>query len=173
MNDLNVLNVCKGEKWYRKVPCFFKAVKRGFQRATKGYCDSDTWDLDDYFLRLFHDSLKQFISEVNGWPDTSYPTFEDYIADLEEQLKKLDYLLSDDMEENEYWEDWSKVLEESMVYEPNSENDTVRVYYKLSPDDEELRKKCYARVDEIYNKRVNTRREVFDWLKTHYNELWW
>ena len=57
---------------YHRVLWFFKSIKCAWQRATKGYCYRDTWDLDCFYTQLFIDSLTEFKENLHGAPAEFY-----------------------------------------------------------------------------------------------------
>lgn len=52
-----------------KVPkLIFRNIKYSWQRITKGYCDKDLWNIDNWFMSLMPDMLQQFKDTRNGSP---------------------------------------------------------------------------------------------------------
>ena len=52
------------EKPYIKTPIttikgFFKNLKWAWQRATKGYCEKDVWNIDSWFLSIIPYMLEE------------------------------------------------------------------------------------------------------------------
>ena len=64
---------------YRASYCFLhplKVVKHkmrdiqcAWQRANKGYCYRDVWDIDHWFLEILPEMLDDFVEVHNGYPD--------------------------------------------------------------------------------------------------------
>ena len=74
----NELNIFTGgympwypRNWFDNIKYFFRTIKWGWQRATRGYSDYDTWDLDIFYSRIMIASLSQFRAEERGYP--GYP----------------------------------------------------------------------------------------------------
>ena len=44
-------------KW--KLKEFRCTIRNYFQRAKKGYCSTDLWDMDNWFLNIYQDNLYQ------------------------------------------------------------------------------------------------------------------
>lgn len=65
----------KADFWYErkrpwKIPgLVLRNIKYSFQRATKGYCDKDLWDIDNWFMNLMPDMLQQFKDTKHGSPN--------------------------------------------------------------------------------------------------------
>lgn len=53
---------------FHNIRQFFRNIKYAWQRATKGYCKADVWDLSNYWQSLMIDSLKDFEVSTNGYP---------------------------------------------------------------------------------------------------------
>lgn len=172
MNKLNVFYILTQR--CNKFKYFFRGFKYAYQRATRGYCDMDTWDLDIYYLNLFKNSLSAFTDLTNGWNDTKYETFDEYVTDIKSQIDKIDYVLSDVYEENEYWEEYSEILKTTQRTKPSEYSDAaVQVYWDMNEEQKLIQEKFRNRDDEIKLKHEIVRNEVFDWLKENIQELWW
>lgn len=53
-NKLNVFHFGYSHKFTLwNIKNFFRTLKWAWQRATKGYCDWDRWDLDFFYWRSF------------------------------------------------------------------------------------------------------------------------
>ena len=68
MNDLNVFKY----KTYSRNPIknirnFFQKIKYIYQRASKGYCDWDLYDLDNFYLNLLSKSIKEFADKTKKY----------------------------------------------------------------------------------------------------------
>lgn len=81
--------------WPHNCLQFFKNFKYAWQRATKGYCDIDLWELDYFYTYLFADSLHEFAERSHGAPDTFCgqdtgvgQTWKDYINETADCFEK-------------------------------------------------------------------------------------
>lgn len=73
MSELNVFKYDYSpwrypSNWFRNIRQFFRNIHWGWQRATKGFCDRDTWWLGDYYKVLIHDSLLRLDETQFGYP---------------------------------------------------------------------------------------------------------
>ena len=103
--------------WYN-IKRFFKSFKYAYQRATKGYCDDDLWDLNTFYTHLFIDSLKA-LAEANH----SYPIYWDD-SKWKAELRKIADHFEKSIEDlpNEY-----EVSEESKLWiDKEIENDKIK-----------------------------------------------
>ena len=48
---------------------FFRSLKWAWQRATKGYCELDTYGVSDWFLNTLPDMLVEIKNNCTGYPD--------------------------------------------------------------------------------------------------------
>ena len=76
--------------WIRNWRIFYRQFKWAWQRATRGFCDYDVWDLDCYLLDLLHATLNKLAATANGYPgNDEYPTYESWTQDLRELAQKF------------------------------------------------------------------------------------
>lgn len=72
--------------WGKNIKLFFRNIEYGWQRATKGFCDRDVWNLDSYYLNLFHATLCHLAEHHYGFPgDDEFPTddkWTEYLYDM-------------------------------------------------------------------------------------------
>ena len=82
---------------------FFRQCKYTIQRARRGYCDADTWNICDEIIPMLKGMLEQFKKEHNGVPNKYFEKTHDvdegdklfcediqYLIDLAEKLDIAD-----------------------------------------------------------------------------------
>ena len=76
---MNILNYWKNLynwknplNWWRLPGYWCRAIKYAFQRATKGFCDLDCWDLHNFYLEVLEGSLKHLAEHNVGCPNKYY-----------------------------------------------------------------------------------------------------
>ena len=160
--------------WGDNIKHFFRAIKWGWQRATKGYSDYDTWNLDVYYSRIMIASLSQFRAETMG-----YPGYMDSIDEWYEILDKIIFLLKqanedEPLEEKNELAEW---YEEYLETKNFSMTKVDKVYrYDLAPENEEIAKKrsqYFKREEELCQIRAQKRKEAFELLAEYFGHLWW
>ena len=52
----------------KRIGGFLRKCKWAWQRATRGYCDADTWDIFSWFLNVMPPMLDQMAEEAHGCP---------------------------------------------------------------------------------------------------------
>lgn len=116
VDKLNVFTYSYGPwkhitNWPKNIWYFFRSFKYAWQRATKGYCDWDLWDLDYFYASLFRDSLKEFAKNLCGYP-YRYKTEAEWSATLNELSEHFGNYLSEETplhkEAMEFWDQWTK-----------------------------------------------------------------
>ena len=90
-NNLNVFkygyNNWKPRNWFSNCKQFFCNCKYAWQRATKGYCTYDVWDIDDFHTGLMIAMLTKFKQDNNGYPSV--------FADDENGAEKWDAIIEE------------------------------------------------------------------------------
>lgn len=92
---------------------FFRTVKMAHQRATKGYCDSDLWNLNDYYATLFYHSLHELADNAVGHPksyeDKPEGEWSKDLHSLANQFKL--WICDDDFLWENYWDRFHELEE--------------------------------------------------------------
>lgn len=149
--------------WYRldkHVPHFFKAVKYMFQRAARGYCDMDVWDIDCYLLDIIPNILKALAKRSQSYPSS----FDELVGNTGEGYSE------------EAHQKWVEYLTETAklfkALSPEAVDDQIELAFDelVKDNDEEKYKAAYA---EIIHKRDLLTKKAFDELLKHFYELWW
>lgn len=156
--------------WWDNIKHFFRTIKWGWQRATKGYSDYDTWNLDVYYSNILIASLSQFRAEATGYPC--------YMNDIEEWyaiLDKIIFLLKQ-ANEDEPLEEKNELAEWYEEYLSTKTLNFTKVEKISSKDDEETKAKVlqyYKREEELYEIRKQKHKEAFELLTEYFGDLWW
>lgn len=136
-----------------------KSIKWAWQRITKGYCDKDLWDLEDYFLVLFHNTLKEFADNTSSFPA---PSHEDLSF-----VHKVDLEAGDDSLLLQSWKNTLYTIARDCELGSESNNwDYPEDYFR---EDGEFDK-------EAMYKDMNTRKEhrnrALEGIKKYFDHLW-
>jgi hypothetical protein len=156
--------------WWDNICHFFHTIKWAWQRATRGYSDHDTWNLDTYYSDMLIASLSQFRAETMGYPG--------YMNDIDEWYAILDkiILLLKQANEDEPLEEKNELAEWYEKYLSTKTLDFTKVDKIASKDDEETDAKVmqyYKREEELYEIRSQKRKEAFVLLAEYFGHLWW
>lgn len=72
MNKLNVFNLnlfpWRPVNWGKNIGMILRGFKMAYQRITKGYCDWDLYNLDDYYAKFLSETLKEFAINTHSYP---------------------------------------------------------------------------------------------------------
>ena len=88
----------KGFHPIKKIKFFFSDISCAIQRARKGYCYRDLWNIDSWLFELLPNMIKEFKQTTSGYP-SSYNSMEEWQAELDyfisllEQYNQIDYPL--------------------------------------------------------------------------------
>lgn len=139
--------------WFSNIKIFFRQFKYAWQRATRGYCDADLWDLDDYYTKLFCATLKDFSKNLDSVPSNFYNEI-------------------DGMEKwREYLNEMITHLQNSLEPERVQQNEYEEAH-SLDPNNEELSNKYIERTREIHDWQTNELMEGLNMLIEVYEDLW-
>lgn len=159
--DLNVFNDFPYSKqYYLTHPWkFFKEcwinLTNAWMRATKGYCYTDLWNTDDWFLEIFPKMLRHLAAEHNAYPGSPpFDTSEKWERWLIEMAENLEYVASDSDEENEYVDEFMAAMDHCREVR----KEAGAITYELDDEGKEIRDKYFKRVEEL----IKTRQEVLE-----------
>ena len=129
----------------RTVGDFFRSIKWAWQRATKGYCDLDTYGVGDWFLNTLPDMLESIKNNRVSFPSVlleegmehyGLKSMDEYNAASEEFRDKVDAYGD---------EKWGEILSKMIFLLREANEDTCS---KVNPYEEE-----YHRVSEDFRKK--------------------
>jgi len=186
MNDLNVftygyLSLTYWKNWFRNIKQFFRNIKYAWQRATKGYCDQDVWNLDNYLICLTRDSINHLAHNSWGYPGDDTPegkTFENWKNYLEKISLLLDRSIDREFEDDKYYKNKYREAYEEYLSDPKhfQTKELPDGRYLLldndTPEDIELRKNYHREENKIYQKRLRDRNRAFKMLYKRWDNLW-
>ena len=170
----NLYNWKNPLNWWRLPGCWCRAIKYGWQRATRGFSDLDCWDLSHFYLDVLEGSLYHLAEHNTGCPhkyyDSSKPGDEGW--KWTKHLKEMANCFREASEEecsqvnpyeDEYYEDFRMNFEK-----------TPEGYYKLKDEEvnEELHKKYLESKERIFKWRDENLKKGVDMLKEDFWSLW-
>ena len=159
-NDLSVFEKAP-YRWYEvfnRVRWFFRSINCAWERATKGYCYRDLWDLDTFYAKLLEDSIREFNKTRQGYPgDMSDEEWGKYLNEIADHFHNC--LESNEVYSNSYWNEYYHNVWEL------EENENI-------PKNIELRNKWWKRVQEIDKTLEFEKNKAFDMMKERFFSLW-
>lgn len=154
--QLNVWKFLNYGNIFRRIGGFFNKVKYARDRARKGFCNYDLYDLNIFFVDLIIRALEEHKEFALGYPDSKYPTFEDWMNAIDEGIghfKKYKYLLDDN--NNMYYLGYIQAIEDGNV------------------DRKIIRDKFNAESQKMYEEAKNELRLGFEFLSENLIHLCW
>ena len=177
----NVFKWGYSRKWYLTHPWkwvkeLFRNVKFAWQRATRGYCDSDVWNIDSWLLALLPSMLRDLANDpVGAYPGVEpFDTPEKWHYWLLKMADKFEELQTDWVEsKNEYEDEYMKLMEESQVMS-KGEDKLIRCNFIFKDEKyaEELRQKWLSRIKELRQEQDAATIAAFTELAEHFYALW-
>lgn len=152
---------------------FFKEcwlnLQNAWMRATKGYCYTDLWNTDDWFLTIFPKMLRHLAKDHQAYPGSPpFDTSEKWERWLIEMAENLEYVASDPDEENEYSDELMAAMDR--CFEARKETGVVTC--KLDDADKELKDKYFNRSKELTNTRQEVLEDSMTEIGHHLRCLW-
>lgn len=175
-SKLSVFTPAPYGKWqiHKKIIWFFRSLKCAWQRATKGYCYRDIWDLDHFYTQLFIDSITSFKHNLHGAPSDLYDEKNDSIEKWENYLDEMVLHFYNSLEENEVQK--NEFEEEYRRLNPFEIIKNNQGFYTLKENHEteaiKIKEKWFEREKEISDWRASELNKGLDMLKERFQSLW-
>lgn len=144
-------------------------LTNAWMRATKGYCYTDLWNTDDWFLTVFPKMLRHLAAEHKAYPGSPpFDTSEKWERWLIEMAENLEYAASDPDEENEYSDEFTAMMDHCR--EVRKETGTIT--YELDDAGKELRDKYFNRHKELTDLRQEVLEDSMSEISQHLHCIW-
>lgn len=181
--DCNIWHFkCRSTRYYILHPWafikdVFRAVKYAHQRCTRGYADSDWYNISEWFINVLPNMIDDLAENHCGYPGECFGfTDEDWTKYLKEIVWHLHNASEDqDKVTNEYEEEWEKINRERFsnaeiwTDENGSKHKKVP---ELTESQLELCKKYTNRCREIYDWRCEQVKIALLLIGSHFFNLW-
>ena len=151
---------------------FFRNIKWAYQRAVWGFCERDTFSLDNYYSHLLYYSLTYFADNLYGYPIEfkDENEWEKYLHDMAAHFynsiegtpgvwttEKIDRL----------WSELQNMTEVHNILEPPVFKDGY-----TQEDYDRVEKEWLNAEEEAFNFALSEAKEGFDMLVKVYPNLW-
>ena len=143
-------------------------VKAAYQRITRGFAYRDLFSIDNWFLDIFPEMLKEFRENLHSFPgDSEFPTFESwtaYLKEMETHFRNANE--NQTVQINEFEKEY-------MSYPTDfkkCENSCLLEYVNYAPED--IGKKWFAREMEINAWREEELKKAMKMLMNCFHCLW-
>ena len=148
----------------------FRNLKAAWQRATRGYADRDTWNLDNWLLQVLPAALEHLAEHSHGWPSNDeFPEFEDwqeYLFKIAKDLRECQDCEGND--KNEYYEDYMKQLDDwDNRWKKDGHGNAIYI-----PERTEIDEKYFNRLKELSIEQQKLLEDAFNRLSKILYACW-
>lgn len=155
-------------KWFKDL---WRNIRDVHMRAKYGFCWSDVWNWDNWFLHVAPQMLRHMAKEGCAYPgNETFNTPERWHDWLNEVADLLDTGREDWQDQhNEYYEQYMKELATKWQPWIMDENGN---YHWPAPNRTELDDKFYARSRELAEQGEDNVRRAMEMLGEHFFSIW-
>ena len=161
-------------KWFHDL---YWNIRNFWHRGRYGYAYVDVWEFCDWYPRVGAEALRYLAKKNHGYPGIKpWSTMEEwreylnYLANrLERCANSMDICFGE--ERNEYKDKLDEIMEKRLIVTHNNDG-SVTHSHTLTPEEEEIRKKYWAREEEIRNADVEYNKKTYKWLAEDLSNFW-
>ena len=146
-------------------------LKDAWDRATKGYCGLDLWNMDQWLVEILPQMLRQLARDSHGYPGVEpFETPEKWKNWLVDAAARLETsMLKDFDDRNPYLADYMKLLNTCTFALTEKRDDGSNVVkFHHNQEEEELSKKYFAAekklAEELKVERTKVLSEIIEYL---------
>lgn len=161
-------------KWWHDT---YWNIRNWIHRANKGFAYIDCWNFCTYYPRVAAEALRYLAHHNNGYPGTKpWTTMEEWREYLEYMANRLERCANSmdicfGEERNEYKDKLDEIIHMRKKRTEN-EDSSITVSHTLTPEEEEIRKKYWAREEEIHKADQEYNKETYKWLAEDLGHFW-
>ena len=183
MNNLNVFRLIhsRSTRYYLTHPWeWFKdlgyCLRDAYQRITRGYADTDWFNMDSHLLELLPAMLKELAAHSHSYPGRApFDTPEKWSAWLNEMADNLISCREEEIDKaNEYYKEYieSIKLNWNDTKESEDENGARTITWACNPNHEEISKLYFARYKELGDAAQQRLEDTLKFLSQYFYDLW-
>lgn len=148
---------------YRFFHDLIRFPKRVYQRIKYGFCDIDTWDVENYLDSVLPNILDYLGDNFQGYPGVKpFDTPEKWEEALHSAAEKIRTASMWEEWENPFREEWDNYIIEKF---------SNRGSWVKDEEFNSLRENYLAKEMKNYDESVAMRNEALDFIKENYNRL--
>ena len=136
-------------KYFREV---YWNIRNFLHRGKYGFGYDDVWNWSTWWLQVGADSMRYLAEHGSGYPGIEpFEEPEKWTDHLKETADKMEWVakrLVYDDEDNEYAEEFHKLIGMNWVEEKDENGNSV-YRFNNSPEQEEIKRKYFKRMDEL------------------------
>jgi len=147
-------------KWFSQLG---RNIRAAHMRATCGWCYSDVWDWDSWFMHTVPDMFRHMADHGCGYPGFEpFETPEKWHDWLHKMADQIESCTEEAQEKNnEYYEEFINQIMDKWKFEK-----------KISCAHTELDDKYYARAKELGEKAHNDIKDALNQIGDNFERLW-
>ena len=183
MNNLNVFRLIhsRSTRYYLTHPWeWFKdlgyCLRDAYQRITRGYADTDWFNMDSHLLELLPAMLKDLATHSHSYPGHApFDTPEKWSAWLNEMADNLISCREEEIEKaNEYYKEYieSFDFDWDATNKSKDENGFYTITWAEQPNHEEISKLYFARDKELSDAAQQRLEDTLGNLSRYFFDLW-
>ena len=149
-------------------------LKNAWQRITKGYCDMDAYNMDNWIINVFPPMLRTIADKGCAYPGSEpFDAPEKWHEWLHKIADEIEKCKEDGVEgQNEYAKQFEEACYRAARAEIKDERGFISSSFNFTSEDDEVRKKYFQRFDQLNKEREERIRWVFEELGKHFDCLW-
>ena len=127
-----------------------------YDRITKGYCESDLFDLDEHLLDLLSAMIRDLRDSLHSYPDEyGSEGWKDYLTEMANHFEMAHAWFDEepDIYKNEYTEEFRKMT-------------------RMNPKFPDIREKYLNREREIQKTKDEELKQGLEMLRKEFHHLW-
>ena len=162
-------------KWFKDL---YWNIRNWIHRANKGFAYIDCWNFCTYYPRVAAEALRYLALHNNAYPGIKpWETMEkwreylNYLANrLERCADSQDMCFGEDR--NEYKDALDEIMERTRDWRHDENGNLILSHKEFTPEEEEIRKKYWAREEEIRKADQEYNKETYKWLAEDLGHFW-
>ena len=149
---------------FKRLEHFFCSFKNAYQRAVKGYCNMDLWNLAVYYTEIISGSLRELAEHHYGYP---IGMESEEWTDI---LKEIAYNMEESLEDNDNYplpklEAW----QEHILAKPDMNSEAYDTWFE---EHQRIGKEMDKEYSEHFEYMYMRKDKALDMLKEHWYDLW-
>ena len=171
MNPLNIFSTNDVTRWYQVFSPrrLLNQLKWSKQRITRGFSDYDVYDLDEFYLELFKQSIEHFRVTSHSYPnDMTEEQWGTYLKEIVNHCR----LSSIGEYENEYTKEYLEKCPVVFENEEETKEGWRKTKLKKSPEHKELEDAWFKRHEEIEAEAKHHKKRALEMITERFDNLW-
>lgn len=153
-------------------------IRNFWHRGKYGYAYVDVWNFCNWYPRVAAEALRYMADHHSGYPGVKpWETPEEWTKYLKYLANRLQRCAdSQDIcfgeERNEYKEQMDEIMRKTRIIKEDENGDTILSHKDFTPEEEDIRKKYWAREEEIHDADEAYNKETWKWIAEDLGHFW-